>query len=57
MQGNTMKRVAVVGSSVLLFRNPVGLLNWIGSFVAILGTGLYGLASDKAAASQKAKAA
>ncbi len=52
-----MKRVAVVGSSVLFFRNPVGLLNWIGSFVAILGTGLYGLASDKAAASQKAKAA
>ena len=50
-----MKRVAVVASSVLFFRNPVGLLNWIGSFVAIAGTGLYGIASDKA--SHKAKAA
>ena len=54
-QGNTMKRVAVVVSSVLFFRNPVGLLNWVGSGVAIAGTGLYGLASDKA--SQKGKAA
>ena len=52
--GNTMKRVAVVASSVLFFRNPVGVLNWIGSGVAIAGTGLYGIASDKAA--QKAKA-
>ena len=56
--GNTMKRVAVVAASVLFIRNPVSLLNWVGSLIAIAGTGLYGLASDKAANEQKhAKAA
>ncbi|KAF8058460.1 hypothetical protein HT031_005584 [Scenedesmus sp. PABB004] len=29
--GNTMKRVAVVVSAVLFFRNPVSPLNWLGS--------------------------
>lgn len=47
--GNTMKRVAVVVSSVLFFKNPVAALNWIGSGVAIFGTFLYSLAKDKAA--------
>eukprot|EP00878_Enallax_costatus_P012145 GHUV01012681.1.p1 GENE.GHUV01012681.1~~GHUV01012681.1.p1 ORF type:complete len:232 (+),score=57.17 GHUV01012681.1:1237-1932(+) len=46
--GNTMKRVAVVVSSVMFFRNPVSLLNWVGSGVAILGTYMYSLATDKA---------
>ncbi|KFM28947.1 Xylulose 5-phosphate/phosphate translocator, chloroplastic [Auxenochlorella protothecoides] len=46
--GNTMKRVAVVASSVLFFRNPVSALNWIGSMLAIAGTGLYSLAKQKA---------
>lgn len=45
--GNTMKRVAVVVSSVMFFRNPVSPLNWLGSAVAILGTYLYSLAMDK----------
>jgi len=46
--GNTMKRVAVVVSSVMFFKNPVSMLNWVGSGVAILGTYLYSLATDKA---------
>lgn len=57
VQGNTMKRVAVVASSVLFFRNPVSVLNWAGSLIAIAGTGLYGIATDKAANEAKAKAA
>eukprot|EP00199_Chlamydomonas_sp_CCMP681_P002140 CAMPEP_0119107224 /NCGR_PEP_ID=MMETSP1180-20130426/9583_1 /TAXON_ID=3052 ORGANISM="Chlamydomonas cf sp, Strain CCMP681" /NCGR_SAMPLE_ID=MMETSP1180 /ASSEMBLY_ACC=CAM_ASM_000741 /LENGTH=403 /DNA_ID=CAMNT_0007092683 /DNA_START=17 /DNA_END=1228 /DNA_ORIENTATION=+ len=55
--GNTMKRVAVVATSVMFFRNPVSAMNWIGSSIAILGTYLYSLASDKYAAEQKAKKA
>lgn len=46
--GNTMKRVAVVVSSVMFFRNPVSAMNWVGSAVAIIGTYLYSLATDKA---------
>lgn len=49
-----MKRVAVVASSVIFFRNPVSILNWVGSFAAIAGTGLYGLATDKATNDAKA---
>lgn len=45
--GNTMKRVAVVVSSVMFFRNPVSFMNWLGSGVAILGTYLYSVATDK----------
>lgn len=57
--GNTMKRVAVVVSSVAFFRNPVSPLNWLGSSIAILGTYLYSLASDRYNAEKKkaAKAA
>ncbi|KAL4434461.1 hypothetical protein ABPG75_000902 [Micractinium tetrahymenae] len=52
--GNTMKRVAVVVSSVLFFKNPVSFMNWAGSMVAMLGTGLYSLAKQKAADEAKA---
>ncbi|GFR45956.1 hypothetical protein Agub_g7423 [Astrephomene gubernaculifera] len=55
--GNTMKRVAVVVSSVAFFRNPVSPLNWAGSFIAIAGTYLYSLATDRYAAEKKAAAA
>lgn len=51
--GNTMKRVAVVVSSVMFFRNPVSHMNWIGSSVAILGTYLYTVATDKFSEEQK----
>ena len=32
-----MKRVAVVVSSVIFFKNPVSPLNWAGSALAIFG--------------------
>ncbi|KAL9228777.1 hypothetical protein vseg_004321 [Gypsophila vaccaria] len=49
--GNTMKRVVVIVSTVLVFRNPVRPLNALGSGIAILGTFLY----SQASAAQKAK--
>lgn len=55
--GNTMKRVAVVVSSVMFFKNPVSALNWVGSGVAILGTYLYSVATDKAKEEAKKKSA
>lgn len=56
--GNTMKRVSVVVSAVLFFKNPVSFLNWIGSLAAIFGTFLYSLAKQKAAEeAKKVKAA
>ncbi|XP_074272762.1 xylulose 5-phosphate/phosphate translocator, chloroplastic [Silene latifolia] len=51
--GNTMKRVVVIVSTVLVFRNPVRPLNALGSGIAILGTFLY----SQASAAQKAKVA
>lgn len=45
--GNTMKRVVVIVSSVLVFRNPVRPLNALGSAIAILGTFLYSQATSK----------
>ncbi len=35
--GNTMKRVAVIVSSVLFFKNYVSPLNWVGTGLAVLG--------------------
>ncbi|XP_004486439.1 xylulose 5-phosphate/phosphate translocator, chloroplastic-like [Cicer arietinum] len=49
--GNTMKRVVVIVSSVLVFRNPVRPLNGLGSAIAILGTFLY----SQATAAKKSK--
>ncbi|XP_061366921.1 xylulose 5-phosphate/phosphate translocator, chloroplastic [Gastrolobium bilobum] len=49
--GNTMKRVVVIVSSVLVFRNPVRPLNGLGSAIAILGTFLY----SQATSAKKAK--
>jgi len=39
--GNTMKRVAVIVSSVLVFKNEVTLLNKIGTAIAIIGVAIY----------------
>ena len=55
--GNTMKRVAVVVSSIMFFKNPVSLLNWVGSAVAIAGTYLYSLATDKQKEEERKKKA
>ncbi|KAF5725685.1 xylulose 5-phosphate/phosphate translocator chloroplastic [Tripterygium wilfordii] len=44
--GNTMKRVVVIVSTVLVFRNPVRPLNALGSAIAILGTFLYSQATS-----------
>eukprot|EP00963_Diacronema_lutheri_P012612 scaffold1822_cov333-Pavlova_lutheri.AAC.5 len=44
--GNTMKRVAVIGSSIAFFKNPVSPLNAIGSIIAIIGTFLYSQAKE-----------
>lgn len=52
--GNTMKRVVVIVSTVLVFRNPVRSLNALGSAIAILGTFLY---SQATSASKKKKGA
>ncbi|PPS03619.1 hypothetical protein GOBAR_AA17041 [Gossypium barbadense] len=45
--GNTMKRIVVIVSTVLVFRNPVRPLNALGSGIAILGTFLYSQATAK----------
>ncbi|KAJ8763187.1 hypothetical protein K2173_025572 [Erythroxylum novogranatense] len=45
--GNTMKRVVVIVSTVLVFRNPVRPLNALGSAIAILGTFLYSQVTAK----------
>uniref|UniRef100_A0A7S3EMW8 Sugar phosphate transporter domain-containing protein n=2 Tax=Rhodosorus marinus TaxID=101924 RepID=A0A7S3EMW8_9RHOD len=39
--GNTMKRVAVIVSSIVVFKNEVTTLNKIGTAIAIFGVGLY----------------
>ncbi|KAJ4955746.1 hypothetical protein NE237_012529 [Protea cynaroides] len=43
--GNTMKRVVVIVSSILVFRNPVRPLNALGSAIAVFGTFLYSQAT------------
>ncbi|KAF8028755.1 hypothetical protein BT93_E1418 [Corymbia citriodora subsp. variegata] len=49
--GNTMKRVVVIVSTVMVFRNPVQPLNALGSAIAIFGTFLY----SQATSAKKAK--
>ena len=36
-----MKRVVVILSSVAFFKNPISMLNWCGTAMAIAGTFLY----------------
>lgn len=48
--GNTMKRVVVIVSSVLVFRNPIRPLNAVGSAIAIFGTFLYSQTTTKKSA-------
>jgi solute carrier family 35, member E1 len=42
--GNTMKRVAIIVTSVAFFKNPVSPLNWLGSAAAVFGTYWYSVA-------------
>lgn len=39
--GNTMKRISVIVSSIIIFHTPVQPINALGAAVAILGTFLY----------------
>lgn len=39
--GNTMKRISVIVSSIIIFRNPVQPVNALGAAIAIAGTFLY----------------
>ncbi|KAL5972731.1 GABA/polyamine transporter [Asimina triloba] len=39
--GNTMKRISVIVSSIIIFRTPVQPINALGAAIAILGTFLY----------------
>lgn len=45
--GNTIKRVVIIGASILVFKNPVTLQGYIGSAVAIAGVLLYSLAVER----------
>eukprot|EP00271_Cylindrocystis_brebissonii_P011855 TRINITY_DN29832_c0_g1_i1.p1 TRINITY_DN29832_c0_g1~~TRINITY_DN29832_c0_g1_i1.p1 ORF type:complete len:415 (+),score=63.21 TRINITY_DN29832_c0_g1_i1:189-1433(+) len=45
--GNTMKRVSVIASSIIIFRTPVTPSNLIGAAIAIFGTFMYSQAQDK----------
>jgi len=44
--GNTMKRVSVIGSSIIIFRTEVRPVNGLGAAIAILGTFLYSQAKQ-----------
>lgn len=39
--GNTMKRITVIVSSIIIFQTPVQPVNALGAAIAILGTFLY----------------
>lgn len=39
--GNTMKRISVIVSSIIIFQTPVQPINALGAAIAILGTFLY----------------
>jgi solute carrier family 35, member E1 len=45
--GNTLKRVILIIASLIVFHVPLSLQGGVGSFVAVLGSFLYALASDR----------
>lgn len=55
--GNILKRASVIIVSILVFRNPVKLLNGVGMAIALIGTCLYSFSKQHFLAKQKAKAA
>ncbi|PKA48683.1 Glucose-6-phosphate/phosphate translocator 2, chloroplastic [Apostasia shenzhenica] len=44
--GNTMKRISVIISSIIIFRTPVQPINGLGAAIAVLGTFLYSQAKQ-----------
>uniref|UniRef100_A0A0D6R3P8 Sugar phosphate transporter domain-containing protein n=1 Tax=Araucaria cunninghamii TaxID=56994 RepID=A0A0D6R3P8_ARACU len=44
--GNTMKRVSVIASSIIIFHTPIRPVNALGAAIAILGTFLYSQAKQ-----------
>ena len=44
--GNTMKRISVIVSSIIIFHTPVRPVNALGAAIAILGTFLYSQAKQ-----------
>ncbi|PSS04708.1 Glucose-6-phosphate/phosphate translocator 2 like [Actinidia chinensis var. chinensis] len=44
--GNTMKRISVIVSSIIIFRTPIQPVNGLGAAIAILGTFLYSQAKQ-----------
>mmetsp|Transcript_12553 Transcript_12553/g.38365 ORF Transcript_12553/g.38365 Transcript_12553/m.38365 type:complete len:378 (+) Transcript_12553:194-1327(+) len=50
--GNTIKRVIIILSSIVVFQTKILPLNAIGSAVAIIGTFLYSMSKNKAAAAK-----
>jgi solute carrier family 35 protein E1 len=45
--GNTLKRVVLISSSLIIFKNPISRQGIIGSTAAVIGTLLYSLAQQK----------
>ncbi|KAE8678060.1 hypothetical protein F3Y22_tig00111445pilonHSYRG00051 [Hibiscus syriacus] len=44
--GNTLKRISVIVSSIIIFHTPIQPINALGAAIAILGTFLYSQVSD-----------
>merc|ERR1711988_1138446 len=44
--GNTIKRVVIIGASIIVFKNEVTTQGYIGSAIAIFGVLLYSMAQD-----------
>ncbi|CAN4103467.1 unnamed protein product [Withania somnifera] len=44
--GNTMKRISVIVSSIIIFQNPIQPVNALGAAIAIFGTFLYSQAKQ-----------
>ena len=44
--GNTMKRISVIVSAIIIFRTPIQPVNALGAAIAVLGTFLYSQVTD-----------
>jgi len=55
--GNTLKRVAIIATTIVVFKNPVSNLSIIGSVIAIAGAMLYSIVKARESEKMAAKAA